>query len=73
MYCPICECKFMNCDCTSKERELYQENEELEERVMELEALVGVLTEECSMQENAGFYHTKEECLAWAINKVLED
>jgi hypothetical protein len=33
MYCPICDQKPMNCDCTEAERRMYGENEELQEQV----------------------------------------
>jgi hypothetical protein len=32
MYCPICDQKPMNCDCTESERRMHAEIEELEER-----------------------------------------
>jgi hypothetical protein len=33
MYCPICDQKPMNCDCTPEERRMHAEIEELEEQV----------------------------------------
>jgi len=36
MYCPICDQKPMNCDCTAEERRMYSENEDLEIEVERL-------------------------------------
>jgi len=33
MYCPICDQKPMNCDCTPEERRMHAEIEDLEEQV----------------------------------------
>ena len=33
MYCPICDQKPMNCDCTPEERRMYAEIEDLNEQV----------------------------------------
>jgi hypothetical protein len=33
MYCPICDQKSANCDCTEAEKRMYAEIEELEEQV----------------------------------------
>ena len=33
MYCPICDQKPMNCDCTPEERRMHAEIEDLEERM----------------------------------------
>jgi hypothetical protein len=33
MYCPICDQKPMNCDCTPEERRMHSEIEDLEEQI----------------------------------------
>jgi hypothetical protein len=33
MYCPICDQKTMNCDCTQEERRMHAEIEELNEQI----------------------------------------
>jgi hypothetical protein len=38
MYCPICDQKPMNCDCTEAERRMYSETEDLEIEVERLRA-----------------------------------
>ena len=40
MYCPICDQKPMNCDCTPEERRMRSENEDLEDEVTRLRVLI---------------------------------
>jgi hypothetical protein len=40
MYCPRCDQKPMNCECTALERRMHSENEDLQDEVTRLRVLI---------------------------------